>query len=233
MGNSNGNLKEFWDIWRNTKRIIGGAIWEFKDQGLLKKDANGTPFYAYGGDYGEKYYDDFTIKGLVAPDGRPKPAMYECKHVFQPAVCELVDTVKQIIHIKNWSSVKSLSYYTVTLQVREDGHIILKKQLPPIDVAAFRDTLYSLKPYLPTMKQGHEYLADIHFNLPGDESWAAKGYEIASDQFALTGLPVIKNNRKQYPVVSLLENADAYVMSGKSFKVSISKKKRRFKFIHQ
>jgi len=52
---ANGNLKEFWDIWRNTKRIIGGAIWEFKDQGLLKKDADGIPFYAYGGDYGEKY----------------------------------------------------------------------------------------------------------------------------------------------------------------------------------
>ncbi|SDT16499.1 beta-galactosidase [Mucilaginibacter mallensis] len=223
MGNSNGNLKEFWDIWRNTPRIIGGAIWEFKDQGLLKKDANGTPFYAFGGDYGEKYYDDFTIKGLVAPDGRPKPAMYECKHVFQSAECKLVDTAKRMINIKNWNSVTSLNHYTVTLQVREDGNVIMKKILPAINLPAMKDTTLSLLPYLPAMKPGHEYLVDIHFTLPGDEPWAPKGYEIAEDQFALTGLPVISKKIKSYPGLQLQENTDAYVMSGKNFKVIINK----------
>jgi beta-galactosidase len=223
MGNSNGNLKEFWDIWRNTPRIIGGAIWEYKDQGLLKKDANGVPFYAYGGDYGEKYYDDFTIKGLVAPDGRPKPAMYECKHVFQPAECKLVDTAKRIISIKNWNSVRSLGDYTVMLQVKEDGNIILKRILPSINLPAMKDTLLSLAPYLPAMKPGHEYLADLHFTLTEDEPWAPEGFEIASDQFALTGVPVISNRAKSYPGVSLQDNADAYIMSGKSFKITINK----------
>ncbi|WP_461451566.1 glycoside hydrolase family 2 TIM barrel-domain containing protein [Mucilaginibacter sp.] len=223
MGNSNGNLKEFWEIWRNTPRIIGGAIWEFKDQGLLKKDANGVPFYAYGGDYGEKYFDDFTIKGLVAPDGRPKPAMYECKHVFQPAECKLVDSTKFIINIKSWNSVESLKDYTVTLQVREDGNIISKKGLPPIDIAPFGDINYSIARYLPVMKSGHEYLADIHFTLSEDEPWASKSFEIAADQFALTPVPIIKNNEKNYPAISLNNNPDAYVMSGGNFKISISK----------
>ena len=54
MGNSNGNLAEFWKLFRSTKRIIGGCIWEFKDQGLLKHDSAGVPFYAYGGDFGER-----------------------------------------------------------------------------------------------------------------------------------------------------------------------------------
>lgn len=223
MGNSNGNLKEFWDIWRNTPRIIGGAIWEFKDQGLLKKDANGVPFYAYGGDFGEKYYDNFTIKGLVAPDGRPKPAMYECKHVFQPVVCELVDKDKKIIHIKNWNSVKNINYYTVTLQVRKDGKIIMEKALPAIDLKPFRDTLFSLAPYLLVMKPGHEYLADIHFSLPEDKPWAQKGYEVAADQFELTGLPVVKNPPKKYSAVDLKDNPDGYVVSGKDFRITISK----------
>jgi len=223
MGNSNGNLKEFWDIWRNTPRIIGGAIWEFKDQGLLKKDANGLPFYSYGGDYGEKYFDDFTIKGLIAPDGRPKPAMYECKHVFQPAECELINTARRVIRIKNWSSVRSLKYYTVALQVREDGRIISKTTLPPIDVPAFKDTLFSIKPYLPVMKPDHEYLVDIHFCLPDDEPWAPKGYEIAADQFALTGLPIIANKVKRCPDVSLQDQPVKYIVAGKNFKVTINK----------
>lgn len=223
MGNSNGNLKEFWDIWRNTPRIIGGAIWEFKDQGLLKKDINGTPYYAYGGDFGEKYYDDFTIKGLTAPDGRPKPAMYECKHVFQPAECKLVDAAKGIINIKNWSSVRSLAYYTVILQVRKDGNIITKKIIPSINVPAMRDTSISIAKYLPVMKAGHEYLADIHFTLPQDKPWAPKGFEIAADQFALTPLPVISNSSKHYAGVLLQETAKAFIMSGKNFKATISK----------
>ncbi len=223
MGNSNGNLEEFWDICRNTKRVIGGCIWEFKDQGLLKKDVKGIPFYAYGGDFGEKYYDDFTIKGLVSADGRPKPAMYECKHVFQPAVCTLVDTARRVINIRNWNSVKSLAYYIVKLEVLEDGKVISEKVLPSIDVPAFRDTLFSLAPYLPVMKAGHEYLANIHFYLPENEPWAAKGYEIASDQFAFGHILIVNNEPKNYASIALNETPEAYIISGKNFKVGISK----------
>jgi beta-galactosidase len=49
--------------------VIGGCIWEFKDQGLVKTDSLGKPYYAYGGDFGEKYFDNFTIKGVVNADG--------------------------------------------------------------------------------------------------------------------------------------------------------------------
>jgi beta-galactosidase len=206
MGNSVGNLKEFWDQWRTTPRIIGGAIWEFKDQGLLKKDSSGKSFYAYGGDYGEKYFDDFTIKGIVASDGRPKAAIYECKHVFQPAECKLLDAAKATISIKNWHAIANLNRYNVYIQLREDGNIILKKDLPRINLIAGHDTTISLKPYLPVLKAGHEYLADIHFVLAQDEAWEKNGYEIAEDQFALTGLTVVKPFVKNYPVVQFIKN---------------------------
>ncbi len=73
--------EELWDEFRSLPRVIGGCIWDFKDQGLLKKDTvSGEEFYAYGGDYGEKLHDgNFNINGIVASDGRPKAAMYECK----------------------------------------------------------------------------------------------------------------------------------------------------------
>jgi len=222
MGNSNGNLKEFWDQWRTTPRIIGGAIWEFKDQGLLKKDADGTSYYAYGGDYGERYYDDFTIKGIVAPDGRPKPAIYECKHVFQPAECTLVNAGQATIHIKNWDGVVSLGEYNVTLQLREDGNIVLKRNIPNIDLPAGHDTTISIKKYLPVLKPGHEYLADIHFNLAQDEPWAPKGYEIAADQFALTGLVAGKVvNHSSKPTITKANGQ--VVVSGKGFRISFDK----------
>ncbi|MFD2163854.1 glycoside hydrolase family 2 TIM barrel-domain containing protein [Paradesertivirga mongoliensis] len=226
MGNSVGNMKDFWDIFRSTPRIIGGAIWEFKDQGLLKKDSAGVEFYAYGGDFGEKYFDNFTIKGVVASDGRPKAPMFESKRVYQGAQSELVDAAKGLIKITNRHSVKSLANYNVNLIVREDGRIVVNKNLPKIDLSAGKETTLSIAKYLPKIKPGSEYLADIHFTLSADEAWAPKGFEVASNQFALTGLVeprMIK--RAPYPSIVLNETASAYQLNGKNFSVSIDKTK--------
>jgi beta-galactosidase len=222
MGNSTGNIKEFWDLFRSTKRIIGGCIWEFKDQGLLKKDSAGTAFYAYGGDYGERYYDNFTIKGVVAADGRPKAAMYECKYVFQPVECEMVDVAKGIMKITNRHATKSLGDYTIHLTVLEDGLLLSDKLLPAIQLEAGKDTLVNISSYLPVMKRAREYLAGIHFTLSNDVAWAAKGYEIASNQFALTGL-AREVHPQNYSSFVARETADSYTMEGKAFKISFNK----------
>ncbi len=221
MGNSNGNIKEFWDLFRSTKRIIGGGIWEFKDQGLLKKDSLGTPYYAYGGDYNERYFDDFTIKGIVASDGRPKAAMYECKHVFQPAECVMIDSLKGLIKITNRNAVENLAHYEVKLNVLEDGKVIATQVLPRINLAAGHDTSMSIMSYLPKLKPGYEYLADIHFLLPESTLWADKGFEVASNQFALTGLAIANTTKESYPELSLTISNDAPEMGikGQGFSV--------------
>jgi beta-galactosidase len=223
MGNATGNMKEFWDIWRRTKRIIGGCIWEFKDQGLLKKDSIGTAFYAYGGDFKEKYYDDFTIKGIVASDGRPHAAIYECKRVYQPAECTLPDAGQGLLKVENRHASKSLADYAVRLVVRENGRVVSTKLLPRLRLAAGRDTVISLKPYLPKMKAGAEYLATISFTLPQALAWAEAGHEVASNQFALTGLAEAPKAAKTYSAVAIRDEPAAYVLSGRDFQVSIAK----------
>lgn len=224
MGNSNGNMKEFWDEFRSTPRVIGGAIWEFKDQGLLKRDsATGKTYYAYGGDFGERYFDNFTIKGVVASDGRPKAAMYECKRVFQGVQTELVDAAKGLIRITNRHAVKSLADYDVHLIVREDGNIVVNKALPGINLAAGKDTIMSIASLLTKLKDGAEYLADIHFTLAQEEAWAPKGFEVASNQFALTGLARSKTANKSYPAISVKQTGNSFDVSGKNFEVKISK----------
>ncbi|WP_240615296.1 glycoside hydrolase family 2 TIM barrel-domain containing protein [Pedobacter paludis] len=223
MGNSVGNMKDFWDIFRSTPRIIGGAIWEFKDQGILKTDSVGVPFYAYGGDFGEKYFDNFTIKGVVNSDGKPKSAMYECKRVYQGAETELADAKKGIIKIINRFAVKNLNSYDVYLVVRKDGIEISKKSLPKINLTAGKDTLFNISAYVPKMEKGAEYLANIHFVLPNDELWASKGFEVASNQFALTGLVKTKSIDKISPP-KYTSTSDLEVFSGQNFEVNISKK---------
>ncbi len=223
MGNSTGNMKELWDIFRSETRFIGGCIWDYKDQGLLKTDDNGTPFSAYGGDFGEKIHSsNFCINGIVASDGRPKAAMYECKRVYQPVWCELIGQNK--IKIQNRHASLSLNEYDVVLKIRENGFEIATKQLPDMNILAGEETILDIADYLPKMKEGNEYLADIHFHLKEDKTWAPKGFEVASNQCALT--PVVKNvsKEKKYPDLKTASDEQSIIVSGKDFEVRFSKK---------
>ncbi len=196
MGNSAGNLKDFWDQWRATPRIIGGCIWEFKDQGLLKKDSAGVEYYAYGGDYGEKYFDNFTIKGIVTADGRPKEAMYECKRIFQPIQCSWADSVKGLLRITNLSQVVNVNKYTAYIVIREDGFIISEKQIGGIDVPPGVEAVFPISNWMPKMNPEAEYHADIRFVIQKTTSWAPAGHIMASDQL------VIQKAMKKEPEIS-------------------------------
>jgi beta-galactosidase len=86
MGNSTGNMDEYWDVIRSTDGLQGGFVWDWMDQGLVMKDAKtGEDYWAYGGDCGETVHDgNFNINGLVFPDQNPHPGMEQCKYVHQP-----------------------------------------------------------------------------------------------------------------------------------------------------
>jgi beta-galactosidase len=221
MGNSAGNIRDFWDQWRNTKRIIGGCIWEFKDQGLLKRDSAGVEYYAYGGDFGEKYFDNFTIKGVVNADGQPKGAMYECKRVFQPIECVWSDSVKGLVKIINRSVVKNVNAYRASLVIKEEGKIISTKELPPINLKAGQENLFNINSYLPKLKNDTEYHAELHFVLVSNESWAEKGFEIASNQLRIASA---KKKINPFSPLASTETAERFITTGKDFTVSISKK---------
>jgi beta-galactosidase len=223
MGNSVGNIKDLWDQWRKTKRIIGGCIWEFKDQGLWKIDSAGVGYYAYGGDYGEKYFDNFTIKGLVNSDGKAKSAMYECKRVFQPIESELINAEKGLVKITNRAAVMNADIYRASLVIKEDGKIILIKELAPIHLAAGKDSVINISSYFPKMKLDAEYHAELHFALSKDESWAGKGFEIAASQFQIKKASPLYNLSNVVQTLSVAEDKDAVVVQGKDFLISIRK----------
>ncbi len=223
MGNSGGNLKDFWDQWRSTKRIIGGCIWEFKDQGLLKTDSAGVDYYAYGGDFGERYFDNFTIKGIVNADGQPKGVMYECKRIFQPIESDWKDASKNLVKIMNRGAVTNVNAYTLMLLLREDGRIVLRKSLTTPDVLPGQEATIDISPYLPRMKPGAEYHADLQFMLAQDEAWAKKGFVIASNQLQVRAVQSKVVKIAGGSKLSATEDATYLVFSGKDFSIKFSK----------
>jgi len=219
MGNSAGNLKAFWDQWRNLPRIIGGCIWEYKDQGLLKTDSAGVQYYAYGGDYGEKYFDNFTIKGIVAADGRPKAAMYECKRLFQPFVTDWADDAKRSIRVVNRAAVYNTKDFIPVLIIRKNGKSIASHTLPVLDITAGNDAVVDISKYLPVIETSAEYYLDVQFQLTSHMEWADKGFVIASDQLLLASPSKVYTTVKKMQWVS--ENGN-YVMQKNGTRISVT-----------
>lgn len=146
MGNSGGNLTEYWDVIYSDPSIAGAAIWDFVDQGIAKPIdgsklsykgcglalENGE-FWAYGGDFGDMPNDGaFVINGLLAPDRTPHPHYYEVKHIYQPLKFELLNVDEEECYA--YVKVSSLDfftgideyYYEVKI-VREDGSVLVQK----------------------------------------------------------------------------------------------------------
>ena len=120
MGNSCGNLQEYWDVIYNDSSICGAAIWDWVDQGLLK---NGQ--WNYGGDFGDQPNDGpFNINGLVAPDRKPHPHYYEVKYVYQPL--QFIRESNGNIRIVNHDCFTAPDEYDITYDtLRYDGEVVL------------------------------------------------------------------------------------------------------------
>ncbi|TDD98054.1 glycoside hydrolase family 2 TIM barrel-domain containing protein [Flavobacterium cellulosilyticum] len=225
MGNSTGNLKELWDEFRSTPRVIGGCIWDLKDQGLLKKDTKtGQEYFGYGGDFGEKKHDgNFNINGIASSDGRPKAAMFENKWIYQPAATTIESNSKLKIH--NRQAANSLAAFIPVLKFLENGTIIKKIQLKPFQLQAGETTVFDIKSYLPKMKKDAEYFVTIEFQLSKDEFWATKGFAVATDQFLLQAKNApteIATNSKEKIIVS--ETDREFKINGKAYTIVIDKK---------
>ena len=78
MGNSCGDIAEYWDMIYNHDQMMGAFVWEWADHGI--RTANG---FLYGGDFGESEHDgNFCIDGLLTPDRKLKSAALEMKAVY-------------------------------------------------------------------------------------------------------------------------------------------------------
>jgi beta-galactosidase len=120
MGNSCGNLKEYWDVIYADSSICGAAIWDWVDQGLQRDG-----YFAYGGDFGDKPNDGpFCINGLIAPDRKPHPHYYEVQYVYQPLQFERKDNGR--IDIINRDYFTDPSEYEMTYDtLRYNGEVLL------------------------------------------------------------------------------------------------------------
>ncbi|MGQ1783801.1 glycoside hydrolase family 2 TIM barrel-domain containing protein [Saccharicrinis sp. GN24d3] len=225
MGNSLGNMMEYWDIIHQHDNILGGFIWDWIDQGILEHDENGKPYYAVGGDYGDKVNaGNFCLNGIIASDRTPKPQIEECKYVYQPITFENIDIAKGKIRIKNRQWFSSTNNMKFKWELSQDSKVIEYGTLSNVIISP-EDFMEATIPFKkPRLVAGAEYWLRISAHSTQEQYWAPKGFEIAKQQFKLpfyvepeeksiTGSPIQKE-----------QNGDMIKFYNQAFSLLVSQK---------
>ena len=187
MGNSNGNLKEYWEAIRGYRRLTGGCVWEWADHGIRRRTDDGVEWMAYGGDFGDSPHDgNFVCDGLVSPDRDPHPAMWELKKVQEPVVVEPVDAAAGVLKVTNRYCFADLSHLRIDWDVTADGTSVQSGDLRAPGIRPGESAELTIPFDVPELLPGTEYLLNLRFRLSEAAPWAEAGHEVA---WAQVGLP--------------------------------------------
>ena len=226
MGNSTGAMKDYWDLIRKHDNLLGGHIWDWKDQGLARVDANGVKNWGYGGDY-EKPSDvnsgNFCINGVVAPDCTPKPAMYVCKYVYQPVEFTAVDLPSYKIALKNRNFHMSTDRYTYSWVIRDEKTVLQKGTFDAPVLAPGESAEIVIPAKKVTFKPGAVYMLEVYAHEGMELPYADAAHVHSGEQFVLSEreAPAPVQAKGKAPEIS--ENIAAYVITAGKVTVTIDK----------
>ncbi|GAB5561545.1 MAG: beta-galactosidase LacZ [Synoicihabitans sp.] len=190
MGNSTGNLREYWDYFNHQPRFAGAYIWDWMDQGILVGPENGTTYYGYGGDFEpsevRNHDGNFCGNGLIGSDRTPHPALHEVKKVYQNLAVTPDDLGSGVLEIENRFSFNNTSNIDVFWEVLEDGKSFHRGKLDSLDLPP----LTSKRVYLGELAgldlaPEKEYFINFTSRSREPEMGIPAGLIIASDQHLL------------------------------------------------
>lgn len=220
MGNAMGNFKEYWDEIYSNKRMLGGFIWDWVDQGLYKTAENGKRFMAYGGDFGDKpNLKAFCFNGVVFAEREVTPKYFEVKKVYQPVLIELIesDNDKFYAQVTNRHHHINLNEYEMHWELISLGHFIGEREEKGI-ITNFSILPGESKQIEIPIKDKEHFInrqLKISFHLKENKLWAEKGYEIAFETF--NGMeftpPIIKGEYQ----LSKIKSNNQIALEGEGF----------------
>jgi beta-galactosidase len=201
MGNSGGNLQEYWDVIYADSSLTGAAIWEWVDQGLAKKkdgsplkltghpddyQLNDDEFWAYGGDFGDQPNNgNFCIKGLVSSDRKPYPHYYEVQKVYQPVVFKLLNDKDITIGVTNHFDFLSLHNFDFEYEYTSNGKSIQNGKFSCDNILPGTTSSIVLPSLQGSDTISSEVCLNIYARLKSATLWAEDGFCIAREQFVI------------------------------------------------
>ncbi len=233
MFNSMGSVDVYNELFDQYPQLLGGAIWEWQDQGVYNDRDPNHHITAYGGGFGEYPNDRYFIhKGVVFSDRSEKPHYPELKHAYQWISVKAKDFKSKIFTIKNRYQFINLNGFTAKWELTEDGTKISSGDLKLglINAGTEKDIVI---PYTANPKPGSEYFIRVSFDLATAQIWAPKGFEVAWQQMELPiAIPAITTNM-QAGNLSLTDEAGTIQIKGADFNLVFNKTKGIFSSIEK
>ncbi|RCX21561.1 beta-galactosidase [Fontibacillus phaseoli] len=185
MGNSPGDLQDYWKVIYQYPKLMGGCVWEWCDHGVKAETTDGKPYFAYGGDFGDKPNDgNFCIDGLVSPDRVPHTGLLELKQVIAPIRLEAEDLTSGKVRITNLYDFIDLSHLALYWKVEKDGVVLEQGQVMQLEAAPHGGRQTLMLPYRLPQDEGRYFLT-LSCRQKQETRWAEPGYEIMFEQFEL------------------------------------------------
>lgn len=188
MGNSVGNLQDYWDLIYKYDQLQGGFIWDWVDQTFEKQDAKGCKIWAYGGDMGYVgVHNDsnFCANGLVAADRSLHPHIWEVKKVYQYVHFEPVAFAGNQLRIENLHDFIDLQKYRLKWSVEEEGRITEQGEMDFPFIPPHGQGVVSL-PIKGERKLGKEYFLRVEAVTKAADELIPQGHVAAVEQWPLT-----------------------------------------------
>ncbi len=228
MFNSMGSVDVYNDLFDKYPALLGGAIWEWQDQGIYNNRNPQHPITAFGGGFGEYPNDHYFIhKGVVFSDRSLKPHYPELKHAYQWITIRPKDAKNGVVTIKNRYQFSNLTGLTAKWELSEDGSAIASGPLAVGAISPGQEKSLTI-PYQVKAKPGAEYFVRVSFALATDQRWAKKGYEVAEQQFELpVAVPAAPAPAPAAPL-TLTDFKDNIKVSGPDFACDFNKAKGTF-----
>lgn len=205
MGNSGGNLKDYWELIRQYPIFQGGFDWDFVDQGLHRHPASpmsvrpdGMTYdelrkieYTYGGDYND--YDpsdnNFNCNGIVGPDRQLNPHAYEVAYQYQDVWATLASVGQNgvTIAVRNEFFFRSLCNVRLDWSALRNGVEAASGSIGNLNVAPQATANYDISLPADLLTSGDEILLNVDFHLKSAEPLRPAGQTIAYAQLPISG----------------------------------------------
>ena len=195
---------------------------------FARRTARATPYWAYGGDFGDEPNDEnFCCNGLVWPDRTPHPALFEFKKLVQPVGIREKDLRSGTITIQNKQYFTDLSGLAGSWELLVDGVVVSEGRLPVLKTPPGESEEVSIGLPKPELLPGQESFLLVRFVMSHDTKWAGAGHEVAWEQFALPfKAPKAKPVRREGHL-EVARTRDLSVVTGEGFEVRIDRKAAR------
>ncbi len=193
MGNGPGGLTDYLDLVDAHPRLMGGFVWEWIDHGIATRTADGTPFHAYGGDFGEELHDGtFIADGLLLPDRTPSPGLVELAAVYAPIQVREVPDRHGALRVRNRYAFTTTEHVRLEWTLVAGGDVVASGGGGDLDVVlapgeervvTMADVAGELDDLLGAAPTGVDVWWVVRAVPRGDApAWAPEGFELGAGQ---------------------------------------------------